>query len=91
MANVKQNKIFSRSIIIGGTVLGGMGIFAAVNHAAIPGTAASTASQSTPAAGLNPSFSTTDSFLTQSSVQPGFSSSSQPAPARSSRVRTRGS
>ena len=90
MANVKQNKIASRSIVICGTILAGLGIFVAVNHAALP-TAASAGQVAVNTPTLNPSFSTADAFLTQSNGPASSQNySSQAAPARS-RVRTRGS
>jgi hypothetical protein len=87
MANTKRNNFAARSIIVGLSVLAGLGIWTAV---ARPSTAASGIS-SPPAA--NSSFGVNDNFLTQAPPQTSTGGSSQypvqqaPAP----RFRTRAS
>ena len=93
MTNLRKNKLFVRIILMAGTLLAGLAIFSVVSHAAMP---ASSNTINAVTTSLNSNFSTADTFLTQSPPQQGITSgqplnSSLTIPARTSRLRTRGS
>lgn len=95
MKNIKHNKVVARSIVLGGTIVAGLGIWIGVSHAALPNSSnlsATMAANVTPS-GIN--FSVGDTFLTPSTVQNtssiSQSTTAQTTPAQTARLRTRGS
>ncbi len=96
MAGKNRSKTLARSIIVGGTVLAGLGIWTVISHA--PSSSASNlpASTSADVPNINPNFSAGDTFLPQTNNQPGIASGQsqypvQSAPNQYPRLRTRGS
>ena len=82
----KQNKSFARLFIVLGTLVAGLGIWLAVNH--VPASASSAPTTPQDVSIANPNFNTNDTFLSQSQIQ---ALPRQSQPARSPRLRTRGS